>query len=63
MKPYLILALATALIGQPTATQAADIYLAGMRWTGIPAVWIDGGSSLAMTASLLPWRRASPMAH
>ena len=37
------------------ATQAADIYRAGMRWTGLPAVWINGGSSLAMPASLLPW--------
>jgi hypothetical protein len=42
MKPQLILALATAFISQPTATQAADIYVAGMRWTGIPAIWIDG---------------------
>jgi hypothetical protein len=22
--------------------QAADIYVAGMRWTGIPAIWTTG---------------------
>lgn len=42
MKPHLIIALAIALIGQPTVTRAADIYVAGMRWTGIPAIYIMG---------------------
>ena len=36
------LALALAPIGQPTAIQAAVIYVAGSRWTGIPAIWING---------------------
>jgi hypothetical protein len=36
------LVLVAALIGQPSTTQAANIYVAGMRWTGIPAIWIQG---------------------
>jgi len=42
MKAHLILGLGIALIGQPAATRAADIYVAGMRWTGIPAIWTNG---------------------
>jgi hypothetical protein len=34
--------LVAAIVSQPGLAQAADIYVAGMRWTGIPAIWIQG---------------------
>ena len=42
MKRRIIAALVAAIVGQSGIAQAADIFVGGMRWTGIPAIWIQG---------------------
>lgn len=37
-----IIALVAAIVGQSSTAGAADIFVGGMRWTGIPAIWIQG---------------------
>jgi len=34
--------LVATIFGQPGTAVAADIFVGGMRWTGIPAIWIRG---------------------
>lgn len=43
MNLCIIAALVAAIIvGQSCVARAANIFVAGMRWTGIPAIWIEG---------------------
>jgi membrane-bound ClpP family serine protease len=42
MKLRIIAALVATIFGQPGTAVAADIFVGGMRWTGIPAIWIRG---------------------
>jgi hypothetical protein len=34
--------LVAVIVGQSGTARAADIFVGGMRWTGIPAIWING---------------------
>lgn len=42
MKFCVVAALVAAILGPPCNAWAADIFIGGMRWTGIPAIWITG---------------------
>jgi hypothetical protein len=43
MRAVIIIAtVVAAIVVQPVIAQSADIYVGGMRWTGIPAIWIRG---------------------
>jgi hypothetical protein len=42
MKLRIIASLVAAIVSQPGIARAADIFVGGMRWTGIPAIWIQG---------------------
>ena len=42
LKLCIIAILVMAIVSQPGVPRAADIFVGGMRWTGIPAIWIRG---------------------
>lgn len=40
MKLPIIASLVAAIVSQPGIARAAEIFVGGMPWTGIPAIWI-----------------------